>query len=280
MNVETRIVEKRRVDREFPKWGIPLCDALSGLKIPGYPDHVVDCKYATEHRCAIKVSGPRLSSLITGNDPLKDNLKLVECETTEQDEDAEFTATMMRALSDEITSTLLKHPINVERKKAGLPYANMVTLRGAGKKLDLPTFQEKHGLKPFVIAPTAIIRGVGLELGMDLIDDVEGMTGYYDSNLEGKCIRASQEFIENKNQYDYGFIHVKAVDDAGHDKNEQIKIEQLEKVDRAVAKLVEMLSSHSKTNPHEDFILCVTGDHTTPVKYGDHTHEPVPIAIG
>ena len=41
MNVDTKIVEKRRVDREFPKWGIPLCDALTGLKIPGYPDHVV-----------------------------------------------------------------------------------------------------------------------------------------------------------------------------------------------------------------------------------------------
>lgn len=26
--------------------------------------------------------------------------------------------------------------------------------------------------------------------------------------------------------------------------------------------------------------MCVTGDHTTPVKYGDHSHEPVPIVIG
>ena len=41
-----------------------------------------------------------------------------------------------------------------------------------------------------------------------------------------------------------------------------------------------MLSVHTDANPHEDFILCVTGDHTTPVKYGDHTFEPVPIAMG
>ena len=60
-----------------------------------------------------------------------------------------------------------------------------------------------------------------------MIDDVEGMTGYYDSNLEGKFVRAGKEFIENANQYDFGFVHVKAIDDAGHDKNEQIKIEQL-----------------------------------------------------
>ena len=35
-----------------------------------------------------------------------------------------------------------------------------------------------------------------------------------------------------------------------------------------------------KANPHEDFIICVTGDHSTPVAYGDHSAEPVPIIMG
>ena len=51
-------------------------------------------------------------------------------------------------------------------------------------------------------------------------------------------------------------------------------------MDKALAKLVDILSAHTKENPCEDFIICVTGDHTTPVKYGDHTSEPVPIVIG
>ena len=92
MNIDTRVVERRRVDREFPEWGIPLCDAITGLKVPGYPDHVVECMYATEHRCGIKVSGPRLSTLITGNDPLKDNLPILKCEAAESDENSVFTA--------------------------------------------------------------------------------------------------------------------------------------------------------------------------------------------
>ena len=78
-----------------------------------------------------------------------------------------------------------------------MPYANMVTLRGAGIAIDEPSFHQRHGLKPFMIAPTAIIRGVGPTFGMDLLDDVEGMTGYYDSNLEGKMVRAATEMIEN-----------------------------------------------------------------------------------
>lgn len=27
------------------------------------------------------------------------------------------------------------------------------------------------------------------------------------------------------------------------------------------------------------FAVCVTGDHSTPVVFGDHSHEPVPLAV-
>jgi hypothetical protein len=40
VNDETGIVERRRVDREF-HWGVSLCDALDGLKIPGFGDYQV-----------------------------------------------------------------------------------------------------------------------------------------------------------------------------------------------------------------------------------------------
>ena len=97
------------------------------------------------------------------------------------------------------------------------------------------------------------------------------MTGFYDSNLEGKMLYAA-EII---NEYDFGFVHIKAVDDAGHDKDLGIKVEQIEKVDRAIGKMFEKLRSRGI-----DAIICVTGDHTTPVRYGDHSHEPVPFVMG
>ena len=76
INDTNDIVERRRVDRHFD-WGIPLCDALNGMKIPGFDEYLVACEYATEHRCGLKVTGKGLSSLITGTDPLKDNKKLL-----------------------------------------------------------------------------------------------------------------------------------------------------------------------------------------------------------
>jgi 2,3-bisphosphoglycerate-independent phosphoglycerate mutase len=86
----------------------------------------------------------------------------------------------------------------------------------------VPTFEETHGLKPFMIAPTAIIRGTGMTFGIPIIE-VEGTTGYYNSNLDNKALKAIEAI--QKDDYDFGFVHIKAIDDAGHDKNLEIKIE-------------------------------------------------------
>jgi 2,3-bisphosphoglycerate-independent phosphoglycerate mutase len=66
LNEETNIVERRRVDREFNQWGLELVDVLDKVVIPGYEQYQVSCKYATEHRCGLKVSGPGLCQHISG----------------------------------------------------------------------------------------------------------------------------------------------------------------------------------------------------------------------
>mmetsp|Transcript_33671 Transcript_33671/g.24698 ORF Transcript_33671/g.24698 Transcript_33671/m.24698 type:complete len:120 (+) Transcript_33671:770-1129(+) len=119
-----------------------------------------------------------------------------------------------------------------------------------------------------MIAPTAIIRGAGMTFGIPIIE-VEGTTGYYNSNLDNKFKKAVELFSENK--YDFGFVHIKAVDDAGHDKNLQMKVDQLEKIDRGVKLLIEGLND-LQTKSGMEFIICITGDHTTPICIGDHTH--------
>ena len=135
INDETELVERRRVDRDF-HWGVTLCDSLNGMKIPGFEDYLVQCEYATEHRCGLKVTGHNLSSEITGNDPLKDNKKLLEClPTDDQDPNSVFTAKLINALSDEIRNILKNHPINLDRKAKGMPYTNLLLLRGCGQRL-------------------------------------------------------------------------------------------------------------------------------------------------
>lgn len=45
-------------------------------KLPSFPDYEVKVKYATEHRCGVRVRGPGLVGNITGTDPLVDKLGL------------------------------------------------------------------------------------------------------------------------------------------------------------------------------------------------------------
>lgn len=72
-----------------------------------------------------------------------------------------------------------------------------------------------------MIAPTAIIRGTGITFGIPL-HEVEGANGYYDSNLNNKALKAIE--LITQDAYDFGFVHIKAIDDAGHDKNLQMKV--------------------------------------------------------
>lgn len=88
-------MERRRVDREFDKWGLELVDVLDKLVIPGYEEYKVSCNHATEHRCGLKVAGPGMNYHISGQDPLKDNLPLPTVTATRDDEQSKFTAKLV-----------------------------------------------------------------------------------------------------------------------------------------------------------------------------------------
>lgn len=120
-----------------------------------------------------------------------------------------------------------------------------------------------------MIAPTAIINGLGFTLGLEVFKP-EGTTGDYHSNFSMKGKFAVEKL---EGDYDFCFLHIKAVDDAGHDKSFEKKKIYLEKVDNMLGEIIENYKGK------EDVYICVTGDHTTPISVGDHTYEPVPVGI-
>ncbi|CAD7705234.1 unnamed protein product [Ostreobium quekettii] len=83
LNKDTGIVERRRADRNFESIGPQLCADLNGIKLPSFPCHEICVKYATEHRCGLVVHGCGLTDAITGTDPLKDNLPLLQSAPTD-----------------------------------------------------------------------------------------------------------------------------------------------------------------------------------------------------
>ncbi len=82
---------------------------------------------------------------------------------------------------------LKDHPINHKRKAGGLRAANSVWLWGQGRAPELPTFDERFGLRGGVISAVDLIKGMGVYAGFKPIP-VEGATGYLNTNFRGKAL--------------------------------------------------------------------------------------------
>ncbi|KAL2252340.1 uncharacterized protein LOC105167501 [Sesamum indicum] len=296
LDEKTGIVTSRRADRHFEEEGPVLCAALDGMKLPNFPQYEVRVRYATEHRCGVVVKGPKLSGNISGTDPLKDNRLLLQAQPLDDSEEAKQTAAVVNELSKEISRILVAHPINARRAAEGKNIANVVLLRGCGIRIEVPQFEKIHSLWPCMVAPTKIIAGLGLSLGIDILE-APGATGDYRTLLTSKATAISRAlsapvntcpnvFVPGEDEhkpgrsdgYDFGFLHIKAIDDAGHDKASIFKAKGLEAVDRAIGQLARLLWQAESTGAFQ-YYICVTGDHSTPVEYGDHSFEPVPFAL-
>ncbi|MBA0783684.1 hypothetical protein Gotri_001355 [Gossypium trilobum] len=282
--------------------GNVLAEMVVVVSLDGYENVL----YATEHRCGVVVKGPRLSGNISGTDPLKDNRLLLEAKALDDTDEARHTAAVVNELSREISRILVSHPLNAKRLAEGKNIANIVLLRGCGIRIEVPPFQKKHDLWPCMVAPTKIIAGLGLSLDINILE-APGATGDYRTLLTSKATAIAKAlsaplqtcpnvFVPGEDEhkpgrsdgYDFGFLHIKcdlldisklqAIDDAGHDKATVFKVKGLEAVDQAIGQLAKLMWQAESTGNFQYFI-CVTGDHSTPVEYGDHSFEPVPFAI-
>lgn len=165
---------------------------------------------------------------------------------------------------------LLKgHPINKKREKRGLRPANSIWLWGEGIRKDLTSFEEKYGLKGAMISAVDLLKGIGKFTGMKVID-VEGATGYIDTNFGGKA-KAAVDALRKGN--DFVYIHVEAPDECGHRFETENKVKSIELIDELILKPV--LDEFEG----EEIRILICPDHPTPLALKTHTNAPVPYLI-
>lgn len=166
---------------------------------------------------------------------------------------------------------LLKdHPLNKEREANGKRPANSIWLWGEGTKPRLDSFFEKFGKKGSMISAVDLLKGIAICAGMKSVD-VDGATGYIDTNFDGKCKAAIEEF---KNGADFVYVHVEAPDECGHRGEVENKVKAIELIDKYIlAPVTEYLKSV------DDFAVLVCPDHPTPIAIKTHNSNPVPYLI-
>lgn len=167
---------------------------------------------------------------------------------------------------------LLKdHPVNIERIKQGKRPANSIWLWGEGTKPTLPPFSELYGVKGTVISAVDLLKGIGIAAGMQT-PEVEGATGYIDTNFEGKAIAAVDAL---KKDCDFAYIHIEAPDECGHRYEPENKVKAIEYIDSRVLPIV----IKGLEEIGEDYKIMILPDHPTPLSTRTHASDPVPYMI-
>jgi 2,3-bisphosphoglycerate-independent phosphoglycerate mutase len=200
-----------------------------------------------EYRGALVFRGEGLSGQVSESDPHVPGEPMHNVEPLDDTPEARRTA--------DITNDFIKKAKGALKENSP---ANMLILRGAGIMPDLEPFKEKRGVSGACIATTAIIRGIASLVGLEVVD---AENDYKD--------RIKQALVTLKG-YDFLLMNIKEADEAAHDRDYKKKIDVIEQIDAALGPFLDFAG---------DNYVAIMSDHTTPVSFGDHTGDPVPVVI-
>jgi len=237
------VIVDRRAGRIPSEEGARLVEKLSQIRLPGVE---IELKAEMQHRAVVVFRGEGLSPHVTDSDPQETGVPARRVEPTSSEPEAarmaevanQFIAEVNRVLADEWP-------------------ANTVLLRGFDRMPNLPSFQERYGVNPAVIAVYPMYRGLARLVGMTVLDAGQEISDEFD-RLEAAW-----------NDFDFFFVHVKPTDSAGEDGDFDRKVQVIEEVDAQIPRLLKL----------EPAAILVTGDHSTPALFRAHSWHPVPFLI-
>lgn len=203
----------------------------------------VTFEHVSEHRVLLVLRGEGLVPQVGDLDPQTTGLP--PREPTATSPEGERLAMVLRQLDRAIREALTDQA------------ADTVLLRGFDTLHELPSMQERFGLRPATVATYPMYRGVAQLVGMDALPKV------------GSLAEQIELMAANWDTYDYLFAHEKAADRAGHDGDRDAKIAAIEAVDAVIPDLVAL-------GPD---VLAVTADHSAPTQLKAHSWHPVPTLL-
>lgn len=130
-------------------------------------------------------------------------------------------ADILRKLMDASLMILRDHPVNEERREAGLKPANCLWLWGEGRAIPRPSLSERFGVAGVVVSSGDVHRGLGLLSGLEAADA---------SRLSDLRTHATVALEELKKK-DFAYVHVELPDEVVYDPDVKAKVRAIEAVD-------------------------------------------------
>lgn len=181
------------------------------------------------------------------------------------------TAKKLNELILKSQEVLANHPINLKRISEGKDPANSIWVWSPGYRPKMKELKEMYPIESgVVISAVDLIRGIGVYAGLEVVL-VDGATGLYDTNYEGKAEAALKALKDN----DFVYLHIEASDEAGHEGDVALKVKTIEYLDSRVVKPI----YEEIKNWDEEVVISILPDHPTPCAIRTHTREPIPFLI-
>ncbi len=240
------VVTDRRAGRIASEVCAKLVDKLKG-SASRIEDVDVVLKAGKGHRFVAVFRGPGMGGDVSDADPHKEGKPIPAAH-----------ALVAGAANDKTARIVNAWVAKAREVLAGDAPANAALARGLSARPHLPGYQERFQLRAAAVAAYPMYRGVAQLAGMELhVPAGEAAADAF--------ALAAQKWAD----YDFFFVHVKGTDMAGEDGNFDAKVAVIEQTDAALPKLLALKPD----------VLCVTGDHSTPVPMKGHSWHPVPVLV-
>ena len=240
------IVTDRRAGRIDTSVCEKLCDLLA-QKIKKIGDTQVIIKPGKGHRFVVVFRGKGLEGPLTDADPHVEGKPIPTANPVD-----------VKSAKAKKTAKLV-----AEFYKAALPVianerpANSFLMRGIAHQPEIPSFQDRYGLRAACIAIYPMYKGLAQLVGMTKLE------GAHDISEE------FQIYLDNYDNFDFFFIHYKPTDGYGEDGNYPAKLKAVEDFDAALPVLL-------RKRPD---VLAITADHSTPCPMKGHSWHPPPVLL-
>jgi 2,3-bisphosphoglycerate-independent phosphoglycerate mutase len=237
------LVTDRRAGRPSDAEGRRVADKVMGaFRQP--EGHEVSLTHEKEHRVVLLIRGAGLEADLTDTDPLETDVPDIPCEAGSAG--SKLAASLIRDFLGQVRTILADEPV-----------LNGFLARGFATFDPIPTLHERFGLSAISLAKYPMYRGVAKLVGMTV--------PAVPTSVDETVTLYERHGPDN----DLSFLHFKDPDTRGHDGDFGGKVAAIEEVDSVVPRIL-------ATEPD---VLIVTGDHSTPAVYAEHSWHSVPVLL-
>jgi len=158
-------------------------------------------------------------------------------------------ADMLRKLMDASLLILRDHPVNEERREAGLKPANCLWLWGEGRAIPWPSLTERFHISGVAVSSSDVHRGLGLVAGLEAVD-AERLAA---ADFRTRATVALEELKKK----DFAYVHLELPDEVVYGTDVKAKLGGIEDIDREF--VGPFLDGLEKLGPYRLLVLCDPG---------------------